>query len=322
MAATSYTLGPYLNKCQELYREITDQEELFDHDNTPRSLLKGGVKCNTPRNILPFCARIMTVTHKVMIACWCAPKDKKTELLRKLWLQFLKIRVARVFEVVRSGAPTLQLDFPISTALLQGEDIIFDDTHTYKENDPELPNLIASIRRLSNTCLGNNFPDEDINTILHDKKCTCIYAKARNGQIVAWIWGMETTVEDKKIFHIYQTAREPEYHRQTVFPHLLGHLGQEIGWQGTNCDFVTWIDEINNPSTKKALEDHKDWAYQVEKPTPTRSYLQGKSQFRMARLCETQKTPPPPKLIQEKLQQLTPPNTSKIYWNQSAWWPF
>lgn len=223
-------------------------------------LLAGRLGCQIPRDILPFCGKILTITQFVF--------DQRNEnpILFKNWNCILKYLCQNDgVTVERFGLPPTQLCFPLSRSVLKGKDVTFDKiSFLDSSNNSSLEKIIKhSLRFTDQSCGYSVFSEKSLRMMLTADNTLCAYSTTIQGRITAVVWGVKLQIQqlDEMVpcFYILFAAREPEYSGQNIYEKMIRTFQPLLINEGNfKSEFLCWKQGKNNSINNNALVKFKD----------------------------------------------------------------
>lgn len=223
-------------------------------------LLASRLGCQIPRDILPFCGKILRITQVVF--------DQRNEnvILFKNWgciLKYLCQNDGKTIE--RYGLPPTQLRFPLSRAVLKGKDVTFDKiSFLDSSNNDILEKIIKhSLRFTDQSCGYSVFSEKSLRMMLTADNTLCAYSTTITGRITAVIWGVKLQIQqlDEMVpcFYILFAAREPEYCGQNIYEKMISAFQPLLLNEGNfKSEFLCWKQGKHNAINNNALAKFKD----------------------------------------------------------------
>lgn len=251
------TLEDAKHSYNSFFSEVEQYPEIrFRIDKQFRDcLLAPRLGCQVPRDILPFCGRVLDMTHFVY--------DKRNEnsTLFKAWKCLLNYLCQdKGLTVIRYGVPPTQLRFPLSRAILKGKNITFNKVSILDSSDTDkLEKLIKKAIRITDQSCGYSvFSETSLRMMLTAKDTLCAYSTTIQGGITAILWGVKIQIQQQNrtvpCFYVLFAAREPEYCGQNIYDKMIQAFQPFLfGERDFKCEFLCWKQGKNNPINNKAI---------------------------------------------------------------------
>lgn len=230
-------------------------------------LLVRRLGCQIPRDILPFCGKVLKVTQFVY------NQRNENQTLFKTWKCLLEYLCQKDgVTVERYALPPTQLSFPLSRSILKGKDITFDKISFLDSTNTDFLEKIIkyTLRFTDQSCGYSVFSEKSLKMMLRAENTLCAYSTTVQGRITAVIWGVKLQIQqlDETVpcFYILFAAREPEYCGQNVYEKMIGAFHPWLVNEGPfKSEFLCWKQGKNNSINNNALIKFKDFFGEVSR---------------------------------------------------------
>ena len=244
--------------------EAKQYPEIFNRidEQFKACLFAPSLGCQIPRDILPFCGKVLRITEFVY------NKKNDNKVLYKTWKCILKYLCQDAgLKIERYNIPPTQLCFPLSRSILKGRNITFDKVSFLNPADNDvLENLIKKAMRFTEQSCGYSvFSKDSLKMMLTAENTLCAYSTTVEGKITGLVWGIKLNIKQQNnivpIFYVLFAAREPEYSGQNIYEKMVAAFHPHLTEEGPFVsEFVCWKQGKNNIINNNAINKFKkDW---------------------------------------------------------------